>query len=434
MGSRNDWREDLERWLEPFLAGLSHPARRAMCPLYVAGLIGLGDRKSVQPMAARAEGIGYDRLHHFIAAGIWDEQPLAQALLAEADRLVGGKTAYLVIDDTALPKKGRHSVGVAPQYASALGKNANCQTLVSLTLARGEVPVTVGLRLFLPESWTSAPDRMKRAGVPAELQIAKTKPEIAVEEIDRIRTGGVRFGTVLADAGYGNSAPFRQALSQRGLTWAVGISRRNKVYPADVSLIFPVSGHGRPRKRHVPDQVSIAAEAMVEAAPWRKVSWRQGTKGRLSARFAAVRVRTADGPTQRIWDMGNQHLPGEEVWLVGEHRSSGERKFYLSNLPANASLKTLAGAIKSRWVCEQAHQQMKEELGLDHFEGRSWIGLHRHALMTMMAYAFLQSRRLAAAERKKKNPLAAPATDRAGDPPGHLGAPQPSATNALPSL
>lgn len=150
-----------------------------MCPLYIAGLIGLGDRKSVQPMAARAEGIGYDCLHHFIAAGIWDERPLAEALLTEADGLVGHKTAYLVVDDTTLPKKGSHSVGVAPQYASALGKNANCQTLVSLTLARGEVPVTIGLRLFLPESWTSDPDRMKRAGIPAEQQIARTNSSLA---------------------------------------------------------------------------------------------------------------------------------------------------------------------------------------------------------------------------------------------------------------
>ena len=130
------WRTDLERWLEPFVVALGHPARKRMCPVYVAGLIGPGDRKSMQPMAARACEVGYDRLHHFVAAGVWDAEPLEAALLAEADRLVGGKNAFLVVDDTALPKKGRHSVGVAPQYATVLGKNANCQTLVSLTLAR----------------------------------------------------------------------------------------------------------------------------------------------------------------------------------------------------------------------------------------------------------------------------------------------------------
>jgi SRSO17 transposase len=374
-----------------------------MCPAYVAGLIGPGDRKSVQPMAARAAGIGYDQLHHFIADGVWDAAPLEAALLAEADRLVGGADAWLIIDDTALPKKGRHSVGVAPQYASALGKTANCQTLVSVTLASGEVPVMVGLRLFLPESWTSDPARLKRANVPAERCASLTKPEIALGEIDRVRAAGVRFGCVLADAGYGLSAPFRQGLSQRSLAWAVGILGKQKVYPADVAMIFPKAGRGRPRKRAIPDVQSVSAETMLETARWQKVSWRHGTKGRLATRFAVLRVRVADGPTQRIHDLGAQHLPGEEVWLIGEHRSTGERKYYLSNLSADTPLKQLAGAIKARWVCEQAHQQTKEELGLDHFEGRSWTGLHRHTLMTMIAYAFLQFRRLKQAGGGKKN-------------------------------
>ncbi len=152
------WRSDLERWLEPFLAGLSHPARRKMCPLYVAGLIGPGDRKSVQPMAARSGEAGYDQLHHFVSAGVWDSAPLEAALLKEADRLVGDENGFLVIDDTALPKKGDHSVRLAPQYASSLGKTANCHSMVSVTLASREVPLMVGLRLFLPEGWTDDPE------------------------------------------------------------------------------------------------------------------------------------------------------------------------------------------------------------------------------------------------------------------------------------
>jgi SRSO17 transposase len=142
---------------------------------------------------------------------------------------------------------------------------------------------------------------------------------------------------------------------------------------------------------------------MLADASWRNICWRTGTKGKLEARFAAVRVRVADGAPQRIWDKGQQHLPGKEAWLIGEHRMSGEKKYYLANLPAKTTLRTLAATIKARWICEQAHQQMKEELGLDHFEGRSWQGLHRHALMTMIAYAFLQHRRLAAARREKKS-------------------------------
>ena len=416
MAVDETWRIDLERWLEPFLAGLSHPARRRMCPLYIAGLIGPGDRKSVQPMAARVGEVGYDQLHHFVAAGVWDSAPLEAALLKEADRLVGDQAGFLVIDDTALPKKGHHSVGVAPQYASSLGKTSNCQSLVSVTLASREVPVmVVGLRLFLPESWTDDAERMARAGVPLDRQKALTKPEIAIEEIDRIIASGARFGCVLADAGYGSSGSFRQALSERGLLWAVGLSRRQNVYPADIGLVFPVAKTGRRRQYHMPDQPPVSAETMLSGEKWRKISWRRGTKGRLTCLFAARRVRIAEGHKHRMLDNRVQCMPGDEAWLVGKRRSTGEQKYYVSNLPADATLKTLAAAIKARWICEQAHQQLKEELGLDHFEGRSWTGLHRHALMTMIAYAFLQSRRLKAAGRKKKNRRSAAATEYAGD-------------------
>ncbi len=418
-GDDAGWQEDLARWLEPFLGCLSHPARRRMCPLYIAGLIGPGERKSVQPMAQRLGMGSHDRLHHFVSAGIWEAEPLETELMRRAGRLVGGPDAYLVIDDTALPKKGQHSVGVAPQYASALGKNANCQTLVSVTLASGEVPVPVSLRLFLPESWTSDAARLERTGVPEEHRRFRTKPEMALAEVDRLVEAGVDFGVVLADAGYGLSAAFRQGLSARGLAWAVGIPRHQKVYPADVRLTFPVAGRGRPRQRHVPDQPAVAAEAMLAEADWQAISWRRGTKGKLAARFAAKRVRVADGPPQRIGHKGAQHAPGDEVWLVGEHRSSGERKYYLANLPAGTDLRTLAAAIKARWVCEQAHQQMKEELGLDHFEGRSWTGLHRHALMTMIAFAFLQHQRLASAGRGKKSRRTAASTKPTGGAPSH---------------
>ena len=429
-----DWQADLERWLAPFVSALRHKTRAQMCPAYVAGLIGPGDRKSVQPMAARAGGVSYDQLHHFIASGPWDAAPVERVLLAEADKMVGREDAWLIIDDTALPKKGEHSVGVAPQYASSLGKNANCQTLVSLTLASGEVPIMVGLRLFLPESWASDAARLDRAAVPEDRRKYMTKLEIALAEIDRVRAAGVRFGCVLADAGYGLSAPFRQGLSERGLTWAVGIPFKQKVYPADVSMIFPIAGRGRPRRRHIPDAKSMAVQAMLERARWRTVSWRRGTKGRLSARFATLRVRVADGPTQRIRDMGAQHLPGEEVWVIGEHRSTGERKYYLSNLPADTPPKQLAGAIKARWVCEQAHQQLKEELGLDHFEGRSWTGLHRHTLMTMIAYAFLQSRRLKLAKGGKKNPGPTASAELACDPTSDPRCNRTTTAEAMPAL
>jgi SRSO17 transposase len=396
----------LEAWLAPFLEVMGRKTRRSWAPLYLRGLLGPGERKSLQPMATRLGLLGHDQLQHFIASPAWNDAPLWTALVREADRLVGGSDAVVVIDDTALPKKGELSVGVARQYCGQLGKKANCQSLVSLTLARGEVPVPVALRLFLPEEWTRDPVRCARTGVPEAEMEPRSKGEVALVELDRVRTAGVRFGTVLADAGYGASAAFRQSLSARGLLWAVGIPRNQKVYRAAVQLV-PPQGRGR---RLVPDEEPRTAEEVLAGLTWRRVTWRHGTKGALAARFAALRIRVGDGP---VWG-NNRHLPGDEVWLVGEWRSSGERKYHLSNLPAGTSLRALAATIKARWVCEQAHQQLKQELGLGHFEGRSWTGLHRHALMSCIAFAFLQHLRLAQHRRTSRGenvtPHGGPAT------------------------
>jgi SRSO17 transposase len=358
-------------------------------------------------MAACLGLSGHDQLQHFIASPAWGDAPLWRVLAEQADRLVGGPEAALVIDDTALPKKGTLSVGVERQYCGQLGKQASCQALVSLTLARHEVPVPVGLRLFLPEKWTGDPERCAAAGVPEDEVVPRSKGEIALAELDRLLAAGARFGVTLADAGYGASAAFRQALSERGLTWAVGIPRNQKVYGAEVRLIPPT---GR-KRRPVPDQEPREAEAVLADLPWRRVTWRQGTKGPLTARFAATRIRVGDGAT---W-ANNRHLPGDEVWLVGEWRTSGERKYHLSNLPPRTSLRALAAAIKARWVCEQGHQQLKQELGLGHFEGRSWTGLHRHALMTCIAFAYLQHLRLA--EHRRRTGPGENAVPRSGTAP-----------------
>src|SRR3954465_2262118 len=218
---------DLDRWLEPFLAALGHKKRRLWAPLYLRGLLGPSERKSLQPMATSLGLSGHDQLQHFIASPAWDDAPLWRVLAEQADRLVGGPEAALVIDDTALPKKGTLSVGVARQYCGQLGKRANCQALVSLTLAGREVPVPVGLRLFLPEEWTADPERCAAAGVPDEHRRALTKPDLARPGGDRIIAAGRRFGRVLADAGYG--AAFRRGLSMRRLAWAVGILKTQNV-------------------------------------------------------------------------------------------------------------------------------------------------------------------------------------------------------------
>jgi SRSO17 transposase len=380
---------DLDVWLTPFLEVMGRKTRRTWAPLYVRGLLGPSERKSLQPMAIQLGLGGHDQLQHFIASPAWDDGPLWTVLAQQADRMVGGPEAVLVMDDTALPKQGMLSVGVARQYCGQLGKKANCQALVSLTLAGQEVPVPVGLRLFLPEDWVKDPERCAAAGVPDEAVVSRSKGEIALAELDRLRAAGVRFGLVLTDAGYGASAAFRHGLDARKLLWAVGILSNQKVYGPDVQLLPPTGRQRRPR----PDQEPQTAEAVLAKGQWRRVTWRYGSKGPLTARFAAVRVRVGDGAT---W-ANNRHLPGAEVWLVGEWRASGERKYYLSNLPARTSRRALVAAIKARWVCEQGHQQLKQELGLGHFEGRSWTGLHRHALMSCIAFAYLQHLRLAEA-------------------------------------
>jgi SRSO17 transposase len=405
----------LDAWLAPFLDVLGRKTRRRWAPLYLHGLLGPDGRKSLQPLATRLGLGGHDQLQHFIASPAWDDAPLRRVLVAKADALVGGPDAVLVVDDTACAKKGRHSVGVARQYCGTLGKQANCQVLVSLTLARGEVPVPVGLRLFLPAAWADAPDRCARAGVPEAHRRALAKTEIALEEIDRVIAAGAHFDRVLADAGYGMGAAFRQGLSARGLAWAVGVLKTQNVYLPTVELHWPTAAAGRPRQHPVPSEAPSAAEAVLASADWRRISWRSGTKGPLAAEFAARRVRPAEGDQLR----SGWHLPGEEVWLVGERRPSGEQKYYLSNLPAETPLGELAATIKARWVCEQAHQQLKEELGLDHFEGRSWTGLHRHALMTLIAFAFLQHLRLERAGGRGKKRPGRTRTTAAADPAGH---------------
>src|SRR3982750_928160 len=272
---------ELGRWLEPFLARLRRKEQRHWAPFYLKGLILPGERKSVEPMAARVAPGDLQQLHHFVSTSPWATAPLEAELVKAADRLGGGPEAVLVVDDTALVKQGRHSVGVKRQYCGQLGKRANCQSLVSLALARAEVPVGVGLRLFLPEDWCADAARRAAVGVP-EAVAYRPKWRIALDEIDRVLASGARFGWVLADAEYGKAAEFRAGLAARRLAHAVGILPAQKVYPADVTLAFPERGPtGRPRKHPVPSAASAGAAELIEAPPaaFRPVSWRASPQG-----------------------------------------------------------------------------------------------------------------------------------------------------------
>ena len=407
------WQKDFERWLEPFLEALHYSRQRHWAPVYLEGLLRPGRRKSIEPMAERVAPGDVQQLHNFVSTARWPTEPVEKVLAAKASALVGGPDAFLIVDDTALVKKGEHSVGVQRQYCGELGKLANCQALVSLTLAREEIPVPISLKLFLPEAWAGDKQRRARAYVPESVE-HRPKWKMALEEVDRARANAVEFGVVLADAGYGSCAEFRHGLNERQLKWAVGIESHQKVYAADIEL-KPMSRQtmGRPRKHREPTSEDRSAREMIESlghSAWRKVTWRNGTKGPLHAKFACVRVRVADGEKRSQ----GKRQPGQEVWLIGERRTGGQTKYYLSNLSANAGRKKLASTIKARWACEQAHQQMKQELGLDHFEGRSWHGLHHHALLVMIAYAFLQDLRVAKKKGSRKSYRKATSTHTAG--------------------
>lgn len=296
MEAARGWQGRLDRWLTPFLEVLGDKRRRQWAPLYVLGLLLPGDRKSMQPISERVAPKDVEQLHHFVATSGWDTAPLEEVLCHKVDELLGGDDAYLIIDDTSLPKKGKESVGVAPQYCGALGKQANCQSLVSLTLARDDVPAPIGLRLFLPQSWADDPARRERAKVPANVKY-QPKWRIALAEIDRVRAAGVRFGGVLADAGYGMGAEFRHGLTNRGLAWAVGVLSTQNVYPTDVRVAVPAAAaRGRRPVRPVASESPCSAASFIDQhAMFRRITWRVGTKGPLAGDFAIVRVRPADG-------------------------------------------------------------------------------------------------------------------------------------------
>lgn len=433
MVPSESWEAELERWVAPFLERIGRAERRRWAPLYVKGLLLPGERKSLEPLAQRVCPGEVQQLHHFLSTSPWAVAPLQEVLLEKADRLLGGKEAVLLVDDTALVKQGTHSVGVARQYCGELGKKANCQSLVTLTLAREEVPLPIWMRLFLPESWATDTERCQQAGIPDAERIHRPKWMIGLDGIDAALEAGVRFGAVGADAEYGKAPEFRRALQERGLLYAVGILPQQRAYPADVVLHPPQSKRPgvRPPRHPLPSVQSEQAQHLVAALGeevFQEVTWRRGTKGPLRARFAAIRVRMAEGDP-----IGSgRRRPAEEVlWLVCEWRATGERKYYLCSHPAETPLKTLVRAIKARWSCEQAHEQMKNELGLDHLECRGWYALQHHTMLVMIAMAFLQHLRLGG-KKEGESPHGTPAESFPARDPTRSGRAAPR--NPVPAL
>jgi SRSO17 transposase len=387
---------ELTALLEAMTSSMGRPERRASMGLYVTGLLLDGERKSMQPMAARlvADASQVEamrqRLQECVVISRWSDEDMFRRLAQKLDRELPGIEA-LVIDDTGIPKKGKFSVGVARQYSGTLGRVDNCQVGVSLHLAGEAGSGCIAFDLFLPSEWTDDPSRLAKAGVPDDVG-ARTKIQIALGQIDRALAHGVRRHVVLADAGYGDSTEFRDGLSSRGLLYVVGVNGQPVVWPPESNPQIPVKQpglKGQPKTRYRDDDYPPEAiGALGRRLSFRKVTWREGTRGKQSSRFAAVRIRTAHHHVRSV-------PPGSEQWLLVEWPDGEDAptKHWLSNLPATTSVVALVRLAKLRWRVERDYQDLKGELGLDHFEGRTWRGFHHHATLCAVAHGFLALQR-----------------------------------------
>jgi SRSO17 transposase len=338
----------------------------------------------------------HQSLHHFVADAPWNDMAMLERVRQQVFTMQKHDPVVAwIVDDTGFPKQGKHSVGVARQYCGQVGKQDNCQVAVSLSVSTWSSSLPVAWKLYLPEAWCQDAERRQQAGVPEEIEF-QTKPEIALEQIQQALEQKVPVGVVLADAGYGNGTPFRAAISQLGLQYTVGIESSTTVWePGQQPLPAPSRkpGRGAPPKRlqrntdHQPVSVKQLAFGLPSSA-WKDVAWRQGSQKTLRSRFAAVRVRPAHRDYKRT-------EPHPEEWLLIEwpKKESEPTKYWLSTVPEKTSLKPLVKMAKHRWIIERDYEELKQELGLGHYEGRGWRGFHHHASLCIAAYGFLVSER-----------------------------------------
>ena len=394
--------QEFERYMGHLSEGLGHSDRHAGLRGYCTGLMAPLDRKSVEPMAAHlaptATRSRHQSLHHFVADSAWsDEQMLlrvAQWVVPAMDFSEGG---WWIVDDTGFPKQGTHSVGVARQYCGMLGKQDNCQVAVSVTLACRTGSLPVAWQLYLPQDWADDMPRREKAGVPQDVAFA-TKPAIALAQIQRLLAQGAPKHCLLADAGYGVDTAFRERLSELGLAYAVGVTGQVTVWPPGREPLAPAARSGRgaastrlrvgPAARHRPQSIK---ELALELAPdqWHTIEWREGTNFTLRSRFARVRVRAAHRDHKRT-----QQRP--EEWLLIEWPEGHKEpmKYWLSTLPQDVPLQRMVFEAKMRWRIERDYQDLKQEVGLGHYEGRGWRGFHHHASLSIAAYGFLMEQQL----------------------------------------
>jgi SRSO17 transposase len=394
-----------QRYLDLLADAVGHADRREPFRLYTTGLTGLllpGERKSVEPMAARVDPRNvrsrHQSLHHFVADADWSD---AAVLAAVRDLVLptfassGGVSAWIV-DETGFPKKGKHSVGVARQYCGQIGKQDNCRVAVSLSVANTDASLPIAFQLYLPQEWAEDSARRQKAGVPDEVGF-QTKPEIALAQIRQAVADGVPPGPVLADVVYGNDTRFREGVTALGLRYAVAIQAHTSIWREGQALLPPAvyKGTGRPPKLLRRDEqsrpVSVQQAALdLPASAWRSVAWREGAAGPLRSRFARLRVR----PAHRDYERDQLREP---EWLLIEwpKGEAAPTKFFLSTRPLALSLRQLVETVKRRWRIERDYQELKQELGLGHYEGRGWRGFHHHATLCLAAYGFLVAERAA---------------------------------------
>jgi SRSO17 transposase len=400
LQSANSSEARFAAYVEGLVSVIGHADRAGPLRDYCLGLIMPCERKSVEPMAAVTApdrtAAQHQSLLHFVGQSPWsNEKVLAKVgemVLPAIER--HGPIEAWIIDDTGFPKKGKHSVGVARQYCGQLGKQDNCQVAVSLSLANHHASLPVTWRLYLPKEWAVDRERRRKVGVPDEIDF-KTKPEIALEQIEAALKAGLSRGVVLMDAGYGCNTNLRTGISALALTYVAGILPNTTVWRHGTGPLPPKqwSGRGQRPKRlrrddkHRPISVEELALSLPKRS-WRKIEWREGTAEPLSSRFARVRVRVA----HRDYALSESR---PEEWLLIEW-PEGEKKpakYWLSTLPKNISFRKLVDLTKLRWRIERDYQELKQELGLGHFEGRGWRGFHHHATLCITAYGFLVSER-----------------------------------------
>ena len=398
--SQSTREQRFDQYIALLADAVEHTDRATPLRDYCTGLLLPLERKSIEPIAAAVAPsktkAKHQSLQQFITDAPWRDSAVLTAVrnYALPALLAHGQVEATILDDTGLPKQGKHSVGVARQYCGELGKVANCQVGVSLSLVNRWSSLPIAFDLYLPKEWANDQERRKKVGVPAKVEF-RTKPQIALRQIEEAVKAGLELGVIGADAAFGDDTAFRDALTALGLRYCLGIREPTSVWEEDKEPLPPAtySGHGRKAKllrrdaKHQPIRVKELALSLP-ANKFRKLSWREGARGKLSSRFAALRVRAAHRDYLRSEERAEEWLLIE--WPKGE---SEPTKYWLSTLPPQSSLKKLVYFAKSRWRIERDYEELKQEVGLGHYEGRKWRGFHHHATMCIAAYAFLVAER-----------------------------------------